>query len=68
MGTTWDQTLEKWQWVIGVNLWGVIHGIRTFVPIMLQQGTEGHIVNTASMLAIFLLHSCRSMTQQSLPS
>ena len=49
MGSTWDHTLENWQWVIGVNLWGVIHGIRTFVPIMLQQSTEGHIVNTASM-------------------
>jgi short-subunit dehydrogenase len=34
--------------VLGVNLWGVIHGVRTFVPIMLRQGTEGHIVNTAS--------------------
>ncbi|MGH3055390.1 MAG: SDR family NAD(P)-dependent oxidoreductase, partial [Gaiellaceae bacterium] len=45
----WEQTLESWRWVIDVNLWGVIHGIRTFVPILLQQGTEGHIVNTASM-------------------
>jgi NAD(P)-dependent dehydrogenase (short-subunit alcohol dehydrogenase family) len=35
--------------VLGVNLWGVIHGIRTFMPILLEQGTEGHIVNTASM-------------------
>ena len=48
-GTTiWDTSLATWQWMIGVNLWGIIHGIRTFVPIMLQQGTEGHIVNTAS--------------------
>src|SRR5262249_14248206 len=46
---SWQQTLENWQWVLGVNLWGVIHGIRTFVPIMLQQDTEGHVVNTASM-------------------
>ena len=45
----WETSLEDWQWVLGVNLWGVIHGIRTFVPILLQQGTEGHIVNTASM-------------------
>lgn len=45
----WEQPLESWQWVLGVNLWGVIHGIRTFVPLMLEQGGEGHVVNTASM-------------------
>jgi NADP-dependent 3-hydroxy acid dehydrogenase YdfG len=45
---TWETTLEDWQWCLGVNLWGVIHGIRTFVPIMLKQNTEGHVVNTAS--------------------
>jgi NAD(P)-dependent dehydrogenase (short-subunit alcohol dehydrogenase family) len=49
-GTIWKRTLADWQWVIGVNLWGVIHGVRVFVPIMLEQNTEGHIVNTASML------------------
>jgi NAD(P)-dependent dehydrogenase (short-subunit alcohol dehydrogenase family) len=46
---TWEQTPEAWKWILGVNLWGVLHGIRTFVPIMLRQGTEGHVVNTASM-------------------
>jgi NAD(P)-dependent dehydrogenase (short-subunit alcohol dehydrogenase family) len=46
--SAWEQTLADWEWVLGVNLWGVIHGVRTFVPIMLRQGTEGHIVNTAS--------------------
>lgn len=45
----WEQPPESWQWVLGVNLWGVIHGIRTFVPIMLAGGGEGHVVNTASM-------------------
>jgi NAD(P)-dependent dehydrogenase (short-subunit alcohol dehydrogenase family) len=45
---SWEYTLADWEWVLGVNLWGVIHGVRTFVPIMLRQGTEGHIVNTAS--------------------
>jgi NAD(P)-dependent dehydrogenase (short-subunit alcohol dehydrogenase family) len=44
----WENTLNDWKWVIGVNLWGVIHGVRVFVPIMLEQGTECHIVNTAS--------------------
>ena len=43
-----NNTLADWEWVIGVNLWGVIHGIRTFVPIMLEQNTECHIVNTSS--------------------
>jgi NAD(P)-dependent dehydrogenase (short-subunit alcohol dehydrogenase family) len=48
----WEHTLADWEWVLGVNLWGVIHGVRTFVPIMLEQGTEGHIVNTASMAGL----------------
>jgi NAD(P)-dependent dehydrogenase (short-subunit alcohol dehydrogenase family) len=47
-GVTWQQTVKDWEWVLGVNLWGVIHGIRAFVPIMLQQGDECHVVNTAS--------------------
>src|SRR6266487_768551 len=43
-----ESTLADWQWVLGVNLWGVIYGIHSFVPRMLAQGSEGHIVNTAS--------------------
>jgi len=50
--TIWESTLADWEWVIGVNLWGVIHGIRVFVPIMLEQDTECHIVNTASVLGL----------------
>jgi NAD(P)-dependent dehydrogenase (short-subunit alcohol dehydrogenase family) len=48
----WKSSLLDWQWVLGVNLWGVIHGIRVFVPIMLEQDTECHIANTASMAAL----------------
>ena len=48
VGNIWECSLKDWEWLLGVNLWGVIHGVRTFVPIMLEQGTEGHIVNTAS--------------------
>jgi NADP-dependent 3-hydroxy acid dehydrogenase YdfG len=48
----WESTLADWKWLLGVNLWGVIHGIRVFVPIMLKQDTECHIVNTASMAAL----------------
>lgn len=47
-----DQTLADWRWVFGVNLWGVINGLHTFVPIMREQGTPGHIVNTASIAGL----------------
>ena len=51
-GTVWESTLRDWEWVMGVSLWGVIHGVRTFLPIMLDQGSEGHIVNTASLAGL----------------
>ena len=54
-GLCWQQPLEDYEWVMGVNLWGVIHGIRTFVPILLEQGGEAHIVNTASMAGVTVL-------------
>ncbi|MEE8435776.1 MAG: SDR family NAD(P)-dependent oxidoreductase [bacterium] len=41
---------EDWQWVLGVNLWGVVHGLEAFLPRMVEQDTPGHIVNTASIL------------------
>jgi NAD(P)-dependent dehydrogenase (short-subunit alcohol dehydrogenase family) len=50
--TVWESSLADWEWVIGVNLWGVIYGVRTFVPVMLEQNTECHIVNTASILGL----------------
>lgn len=48
----WDWTMKDWQWVFGVNFWGVVHGIRTFLPIMTGQDEEGHVVNTASMAGL----------------
>ncbi|MFE5325284.1 SDR family NAD(P)-dependent oxidoreductase [Embleya sp. NPDC056575] len=45
----WETELVDWQWVVDVNLWGVVHGVRTFVPLLLGQPEGGHIVNTASM-------------------
>ena len=51
-GLSWELSIEDWQWVLGVNLWGVVHGIRTFVPRMLADQTEGHIVNTASVAGL----------------
>ncbi|QGG94070.1 SDR family NAD(P)-dependent oxidoreductase [Actinomarinicola tropica] len=51
-GPIWTHTERDWEWVLGVNLWGVIHGIRVFVPIMLEQGGPAHVVNTASMAGL----------------
>ena len=53
--TVWQSSLADWQWVLGVNLWGVIYGIRTFVPIMLAQESESHIVNTVSLAGMVSL-------------
>ena len=52
IGAVHEHTLADWQWVINVNLWGVIHGVRAFLPRMLAGGDEGHIVNTASMAGL----------------
>ncbi|MCX7742626.1 MAG: SDR family oxidoreductase [Tepidimonas sp.] len=56
-GLVWENTVADWQWVLGVNLWGVIHGVRLLVPMMLQAAQadaswRGHIVNTASMAGL----------------
>jgi NAD(P)-dependent dehydrogenase (short-subunit alcohol dehydrogenase family) len=51
-GPTWEHSLKDWEWLLGVNLWGVVHGIRTFVPLMLAQGGEGHVVNTGSVAGL----------------
>ena len=50
-GPIWDFSEEDWRWIIGVNQWGVIHGIATFVPLLMEQG-EGHVVNTASIAGL----------------
>lgn len=52
VGAAWEATEADWQWALGVNLWGVIHGVRVFTPIMLGQGSEGHIVNVASVAGL----------------
>ncbi|MHB8105016.1 MAG: SDR family NAD(P)-dependent oxidoreductase, partial [Dehalococcoidales bacterium] len=48
----WENTIADWEWMIGVNLWGVIYGINVFMPIMLRQKTACHIVNTSSMAGL----------------
>ncbi len=50
-GPIWEVTEEDWRWILGVNLWGVIHGVATFTPLLIEQG-EGHIVNTASIAGL----------------
>ena len=50
-GLSWEAPISMWEWVLGVNLWGVIHGLRAFVPILMQQ-SQAHIVNTASVAGL----------------
>jgi NAD(P)-dependent dehydrogenase (short-subunit alcohol dehydrogenase family) len=47
-GPAWTATLDDWTWTIGINLMGVVHGVRSFVPRMIEQGAPSHVVNTAS--------------------
>lgn len=47
-GYMWEYDLNDWNWILSVNLMGVVHGIRSFVPVLLEQGDEGHVVNTTS--------------------
>lgn len=49
MGYQWETPLADWEWVVDVNLWGTVHGVRTFVPILLANPDGGHVVNVASM-------------------
>jgi NAD(P)-dependent dehydrogenase (short-subunit alcohol dehydrogenase family) len=51
-GLLWQQSDADWQWVLGVNLWGVINGVRAFLPAMIAHGEEAHIVNTASVAGL----------------
>ena len=60
-GNTWEISLEDWHRVVDVDLWGVIHGVRSFVPLILASGEEGHVVNTASMAAVCDARSARAV-------
>ena len=56
-GLVWENSVKDWEWVLGVNLWGVVHGVRLFTPMMLAAAKadpawRGHIVNTASMAGL----------------
>ena len=51
LGAVWENSVADWQWILGVNLWGVIHGVRAFAPRLIAAGA-GHIVNTASVAGL----------------
>ena len=51
-GFCWERSLQDWQRIMGVNFWGVLHGIKAFVPRMIEQGGEGHIINTSSLAGL----------------
>ena len=67
-GPLWEATEKDWRWTMGVNFWGVVHGVETFLPIMLAQGTDGHVVNTASMTAVVSGRNMYSVTKQAVLS
>ena len=52
LGLVHQRSLADWEWVLGVNLWGAIHGVHAFVPRMIEQGGPGHVVNTASIAGL----------------
>jgi NAD(P)-dependent dehydrogenase (short-subunit alcohol dehydrogenase family) len=55
-GPVWECTWADWEWVMSVNLWGVIYAAKVFVPIMLAQDTDSHIVNTSSIAGVLPYH------------
>mgnify|MGYP000923942839 CR=1 FL=1 len=55
LGPVWQATLDDWSWVMGVNLMGVVHGVRAFVPRMLEAGVPAHVINTASAAGLATL-------------
>ena len=59
----WEHTIRDWNWIIGVNLMGVIHGIRYFVPKMIKQEVESYLVTTASIMGLMMGMDAYSMTK-----
>lgn len=64
----WEHTVTDWKWVMGINLWGILHGIRVFVPIMLEQDIECYIINTASLAGIVSGGGIYGMTKHAIVS
>ncbi len=62
----WEYTFADLEWVVGVNLWGVIYGVRIFVPIMLKQDTKCHIINTSSLAGLIPGNGIYGITKHNL--
>ncbi|GAA3079200.1 SDR family NAD(P)-dependent oxidoreductase [Streptomyces olivoverticillatus] len=60
---SWESTPDDWAWILGVNLMGVVHGIRTFLPVMIEQDEDAHIVNTASLAGLITGGSLYGVTK-----
>jgi len=56
--SAWESTWEEWEWVMNVNLWGVLYGVKVFTPLMLAQDSEAHIINVASVAGLLPDHPC----------
>jgi NAD(P)-dependent dehydrogenase (short-subunit alcohol dehydrogenase family) len=67
-GPIWEASIRDWQWMFGVNIWGVINGVRTFTPILIRQGEESHMVNTASIAGLGMGNSIYSITKHAVVS
>lgn len=63
-GPVWAATEQDWQWTLGVNFYGVLHGVQTFLPILLEQQEEAHMVNTGSMLSLVRSPNIYGVTKQ----
>ena len=57
-GLCWQRSVDDWQWALGVNLFGIVHGVKAFVPRMIEGGEEGHVVNTSSVAGFVAAPYC----------
>jgi NAD(P)-dependent dehydrogenase (short-subunit alcohol dehydrogenase family) len=62
-GAIWEATDKDWEWTFGVNFWSVVYGVRSFMPILLDNPNGGHMVNTASMTAVVAAGNMYSITK-----
>ncbi|MBV9328460.1 MAG: SDR family NAD(P)-dependent oxidoreductase [Chloroflexi bacterium] len=62
-GALWEASAKDWEWTVGVNFWGVVNGVRAFLPLMLAQNQEGHVVNTASATGLVRASNMYAITK-----
>src|SRR3954447_21631829 len=68
LAAQWETSLDEWRWVVDVNLWGVINGVRTFAPLLVDNPDGGWIVNTSSVAGLFRIRSTARTPRRSTPS